>query len=78
MSRLAYFVLITEKDEEGFIPLVAKIDETGYFRTSWRWHCTFEQAEEGVKKLNNSLGLDEVETMRIISSSMNRIRNLQS
>jgi hypothetical protein len=70
MNRLCYFVLITEKTDKGFVPLIAKEDESGYYRTDWIWDCSFEEAQQLCNEKNKRLGLTEIEAMKIQLSSM--------
>jgi hypothetical protein len=65
-----YFVLETERDENGYIPLIAVKGESGYYKTDWHWNCTFEIAEKLCDDKNTKLGYTPKEAMLIQLSTM--------
>jgi hypothetical protein len=46
MEESIYFVMETEKDIWGYIPLIAVKGRQGYYKTDWHWNCTFEEAQK--------------------------------
>jgi hypothetical protein len=74
-SRLAYFILDTEKDANGnFIPCIAKEREPGYSRTSWNYGKDRDMAEETVETLNLRMGITDKEAARIVATTMGKTR----
>lgn len=70
-KRLAYFVSQFETDEEGrYIPCIAVEGVKGYHRTNWRWRCEYKKAQELVVGMNERLGLNKQEALKIQASTM--------
>lgn len=68
--RVAYFLLDTEKDDQGFIPLIAKEGEKGYYRTDWHWGFDRKIADKAAEQKNESLGLSKSEAAYIVASTI--------
>ena len=70
-KRTAYFVLDTERTEEGaYIMCVAIEGESGFYKMDWGWHCSFTKAKAETALMNKKLGLNEEEVNKIIISTM--------
>lgn len=68
--KVCYFILETQKDERGFIPLIAVQNVCGFYHTDWRWGHDLAKAEEIAKEKNLALGLTDVEAWKIQASTM--------
>jgi len=70
-GKCAYFVMETEHDAEGFIPCIAYEDESGYYRTTWRWKVVRLKEAQGLcDEMNAKLGITPQEAMLIQLRSM--------
>ena len=73
-QKRVYLVMETERDDNGWIPCFAIDNESGYYRTNWRWDCTFEEAEQICKEKNEKLGYSEKDSIMVVVSSMRKIK----
>jgi hypothetical protein len=77
-KRFVYFVLETQKDENGeFLVLCAVEGESGYRimggdpgQAPWHWGKDFEAAEAIAEMKNASLGLSKEDADAIVASTM--------
>jgi hypothetical protein len=69
-AKMVYFVLETQRDKNGWIPLIAVENESGFYKTDWRWDCTFEEADAMCDERNTTLGFTKKEAMMIQLSTM--------
>lgn len=69
-GRLAYLVLETKRDEKGWIVCICEENKPGYYKTNWRWDCSFEEARNLINERNWRLGLTPNEASKIVLSSM--------
>ena len=72
--RMAYFINEAQKNEEGYIPCIAKEGEKGYYITSWSWGRDKTQAEKIADRMNEKMGINKEEAMNIIMSTMTKKR----
>lgn len=71
--RTVYFIMETERDENGnLIPCIAVEGETGFYRTDWQWGKDKALAEECADDMNAKLGIDKKEAMLIQLRTMRR------
>ena len=68
--RMAYMILETERDEQGYIPCIAVEGETGYHRTSWNYGQDLKLAQECVDGLNERMGISKKEALVIQLGTM--------
>lgn len=67
----AFFVLETQKNEMGeYLLLIAVEGEKGYLITSTALGTNYNDAERRAQEINDSLGINETEAFRIITSTM--------
>lgn len=69
-KRCCFFVQPTEKTSDGWVVCIAVEDYQGFYRTSWRWDCSFQQAQDRCKEKNSALGIADEEAKTIQSYSM--------
>lgn len=70
-GRRAYFVVDTERNEDGeIIVLIAVENYPGFFRTDWAWGMDLDKAEELVVQKNKGLGITAKDAQAIVDSSI--------
>lgn len=69
-EQIAYVILETEKDDEGYIPCIVQEGEGGYWTTSWRWGHNIDVAKAQAKKINAQMGLGDEDVAKLVLQSM--------
>ncbi len=70
-SRRAYFLLETERDNDGgYIPCIAEEDEQGYNRTDWNYGTDKALAQECIDELNERMDISQRDAVVIQLSTM--------
>lgn len=72
-QRVAYTILETEYDEQGYIPCIVREGETGYYRTDWRWGHDIAAARNAAARKNADLGLTPEDVFRLEVESMRHV-----
>lgn len=66
-----YVILDTETDDLGnIIPCIVKENETGYYRTNWKWGKDIEIARRLADEYNEKLGISKDEAYTLVLKSM--------
>ena len=70
-GRRAYFVMDTERNEDGeLIVLIAVEQHPGFFKTDWYYGMDLAKAKELVQQKNTSRGITVEEAQAIVDSSI--------
>jgi hypothetical protein len=68
--KIAYFIPIQQRTENGWKVGIAAEDLPHYYGTDWTWNCSHEDAEIMVREVNEERGISEEEVKRIVDSSV--------
>ena len=69
-DRRCYFVQETERTKDGWIVCIAVEGESGFYRSNWRWDCSFKDAEAMCQQKNEALGISQSDAILIVLGSM--------
>lgn len=72
-KRVAYFILESQTNDKGeFRALVAKENESGYYKTDWFWGDDLEVAEKIARERNEKMGISADDAFKIVASTMRK------
>jgi hypothetical protein len=69
-SIVAYTIIETEQNKQGYIPCIIKEGIKGYFRTDWNWGKDKKIAEQIAIERNDVMGLSTETVEAMIAVSM--------
>lgn len=69
-KKMGVLVIETSKDDKGYIPVVVKEGESGYYPLGWNWGPDKEEAQKIAEKFNEQLGITEEEVLQLQLDSM--------